>query len=69
MQIYIDSIDRTAAIETAIGHTLATSGYESDIDITTWITTVGAWHTIDIRPNGTCRIAGELWNQIFIESR
>jgi hypothetical protein len=68
MQIYIDGSDRTAAIETQIGHTLSINSTESDIDITQWITTTGAWHTIDVRPNGTCRIQADMWNQIFIES-
>jgi hypothetical protein len=68
MQIYIDGTERTTEIETQIGHTLSINSTESEIDLTSWITTVG-WHTIDIRPNGTCRISGDMWNQIFIESK
>jgi len=68
MQIFIDGTDRTASIETQIGHTLSTTGTENEIDISQWIGTVGTWHTIEIKPNGTCRIRGDLWNQIFIRS-
>lgn len=67
MQIYVNGSDRTAAIEAAIGHTLSVNSTEAEIDVTQWITS--GWNTIDIRPNGTCRITGDMWNQVFIESK
>jgi hypothetical protein len=67
MNILIDGVDRTAAIEIQIGHVLSLVS-EDEIDVTQWITTVGAWHTINFEPVGTCYISGELWNQIFIQS-
>jgi hypothetical protein len=67
MNILIDGVDRTAAIEAQIGHVLSLVS-EEEIDVTQWVTTVGAWHTINFSPIGTCYISGELWNQIFIQS-
>jgi len=67
MQIFVDGTDRTTDIETALKHILSINSTESEIDLTSWIGSTG-WHTIDIRPNGTCRINGDMWNQVFIES-
>jgi hypothetical protein len=67
MNIIIDGVDRTVAIEAQIGHVLSLVS-EEEIDITQWITTVGAWHVINFDPIGTCYLTGELWNQIFIQS-
>jgi hypothetical protein len=67
MQIYINGTDRTSAIETDIGHTLSVNSTESEIELTQYINK--GWNTIEIRPNGTCRISADMWNQVFIESK
>jgi len=67
MTLWINSVDRTAAVEAALGHALSINSTEQEINLTAWITT--GWNTIELRPNGTCRIAAEMYNQVFIESK
>lgn len=73
--INVDGTDRTGVIETAKGSALVVSenGTENGahMELKTYLSTpiAGAWHYIEIQPNGNCRMQSDIFIQIFIQSR
>jgi len=72
--INVDGTDRTSAIETAKGSALVNTenGTENGdhMELKSYLSTPIAdnWHYIIITPNNNCRIRGDLYIQIFIQS-
>jgi len=73
--IKVDGVDKTSDIETAKGSALNSGDGETEngshMELKDYLsgTIAGAWHYIEINPNGNCRVTADLFTQIFIESK
>jgi len=73
--IKVDGVDKTSDIETAKGSALNSGNGETEngshMELKDYLsgTIAGAWHYIEINPNGNCRVTADLFTQIFIESK